>query len=639
MRCCGWFARWSALRQSSVVRRVGGSSSSAEGYAQLPGEAWGLDDRTMIRFVQETQISVPGDGGNRFAERARFVTGPGREAWLQWRAGVLADFHRRIRTEVIAARSDAQLYLAPTNMFDMPELERELRPGLPSRGKIDQALLAVGIRPEAYRNEPGIVLLRQQRLSPPGSLAAQAIDLETNRSTEWDAAVRDEPTTGSLFFHEPQRTRLASFDAKSPFGKDKTYTWLVSQFSPSEDQNRRRFIHSLATLDSQAMFDGGWLLPLGQEGAIGDLVGAYRRLPAARFETLPGTIQPLTVRTLHTDRFTYAYLVNDSPWHVRATTQMAGPAPPPEELGGQHQMGFQGGWSVEMNPYDLVVVRFAAPDVKLLAPQISVPAEVKTALATHIGDLRERHARLVSPPPLAVLNNPGFELPAVNGGAPGWNWTNTVGTEVSLDTKSPRAGRQCLRMKTSGPVVTLRSEAFAVSQTGRLAISVWLKTQANGNQPSVRLALESAADGRQFYRNAPLGAGTNVPIPGQWKQIIFAIDDLPPDAPSQLRFRVDLSNPGELWIDDVLLYDLVFNDGEKIQLSKIIALADFQLSSDRLGDCLHELEGYWPQLLNAQAPLGPQPVANNPVGPPPKEAPEKSATKPALGRLKELWKF
>ncbi len=314
---------------------------SADGYAQLPGEAWGLDDRTMIRFGQETQISIPGTGAQRFADRARFVAGPGRSAWLQWRAGVVADFHRRIRTELAATRADARLYLAPTNLFDISELQRELRPGLPSRGKIEQALLAVGIRPDLYRGDPGIVLLREQRILPPGALASQAIDLETNRSNDWNAALRDEPEAGSLFFHDPQRIRLASFDAKSPFGKDKTYTWLVSQFSPSQQENRRRFVHSLATLDSQAMFDGGWLLPLGQEAALGDLVAAYRRLPAARFSTLPDTIQPITVRTLRTERRTYAYVVNDSPWTVRLSLQVEGDSTsPPEELGGQHRMDF-----------------------------------------------------------------------------------------------------------------------------------------------------------------------------------------------------------------------------------------------------------------------------------------------------------
>ena len=41
-------------------------------------------------------------------------------------------------------------------------------------------------------------------------------------------------------------------------------------------------MHSLATLDSQELFDGGWLLPMGQEAAMTDLVAVYRQLPARR---------------------------------------------------------------------------------------------------------------------------------------------------------------------------------------------------------------------------------------------------------------------------------------------------------------------------------------------------------------------
>ena len=106
-------------------------------------------------------------------------------------------------------------------MLDIPELRRQLRPGLPSRGRIDDALLAVGIRTDAYRNETGIVLLRPQRITGSGPFASQAIDIETNRSSDWDAAILGQQTPGSLFYHEPRPCRLASFDAKSPFGKDK----------------------------------------------------------------------------------------------------------------------------------------------------------------------------------------------------------------------------------------------------------------------------------------------------------------------------------------------------------------------------------------------------------------------------------
>ncbi|NQT15053.1 MAG: family 10 glycosylhydrolase, partial [Planctomycetes bacterium] len=55
---------------------------SAQGYAQLPGPNWGMDDVTIARFEQETQIRVPGEGPGRFAERAAFLASQCPRQWL-----------------------------------------------------------------------------------------------------------------------------------------------------------------------------------------------------------------------------------------------------------------------------------------------------------------------------------------------------------------------------------------------------------------------------------------------------------------------------------------------------------------------------------------------------------------------------
>src|SRR5262249_40460445 len=159
----------------------------------------------------------------------------------------------------------------------------------------------LGIRTPAYREHDDVVLLRPQHIKPPtGHLASQAADLEINLAPEMDRLFAASPATGSLFFHQPQKARLASFDAKSPFWQSNTYAWLVSQMSPSGDRNRRRLIHSLATLDAQVMFDGGWLLSLGQEDSLKEILSVYRQLPTGQFETASGEFQP-TIRTLTRD--------------------------------------------------------------------------------------------------------------------------------------------------------------------------------------------------------------------------------------------------------------------------------------------------------------------------------------------------
>ncbi len=107
---------------------------SADGYTQLPGIKWALDDDTVARFEHDTGMHVPGDGPARFAQRGEFFsdpqheTSPQRQAWLTWRARVLTEFYRRVQAELTATRRDAVLYLAPTNLFDAPEAKVSLRP-------------------------------------------------------------------------------------------------------------------------------------------------------------------------------------------------------------------------------------------------------------------------------------------------------------------------------------------------------------------------------------------------------------------------------------------------------------------------------------------------------------------------------
>ncbi len=350
---------------------------SADSFTQLPGELWGLDDATIARFQKETGVELPGAGEARFAQRAQFLSDPSqakaRDAWLNWRGEVLAHFYRQVRNELISARRDATLYLAATNLFDSPDAQRRLRPTLPPPARVDDVLLSLGIRQDLLREEQGLTLLRPQRLQPPGPVTVHAVDIELNHASDFDAALRTQNSPGVLFLHEPQRIRLASFDTKGPTGKEKTNLSLMSEFSPADRRNRQRFVHALVSLDPVAMFDGGWLMPLGEEESLADIVAAYRRLPTGKFETLTEPASLVTIRQLATRSSTYAYLVNDSDWPV--TVQMHLDMPPGcrvQELSGRRRLPAPSGeaWTVSLEPFDLVAVRFSSPDVHVSEPQL-----------------------------------------------------------------------------------------------------------------------------------------------------------------------------------------------------------------------------------------------------------------------------
>ncbi len=126
-----------------------------------------------------------------------------------------------------------------------------------------------------------------------------------------------------------------------------------------------------------------------------------------------------------------------------------------------------------------------------------------------------------------------------------------------------------------------------------------------------------------FYRKAIVGKGGGKPIPDEWFRFVYPINDLPAEGRSELRVRFDLLGPGEVCIDDVTLYDLKFEDAERVALTKLIALADAKLQSKKLADCARLLDGYWPHFLLAHVPFTEKelPIARRPepVVDPPKK--------------------
>jgi hypothetical protein len=611
----------------------------------LPGPDWGMDDATIERFQQYANLQVPGKGPTRFAQRAQFLRSePQRRLWLQWRAAEVHHFYRSLQAELAGSRPGSRLYLAGAGALDGAALESDLRPALPRTMTTAEALLRAGIDTQLYKDNEGLVLLRPERITPGGRLSAQALDLEAGQMPDADACFRGASTPGSLFVHRPQQVRVESFDELSPF--QPSYTWLVAQPVPSGWQNRQRFVRSLAALDSQAMFDGGWLLPLGQEEAIRHLVAAYRSLPAIRFQRADdggaGATQPVTFRyATHAGR-TYAYVVNDSPLGITAWVRLSAAAGCQlEELTGRRQVAplkldAQGTyWQVELQPYDLVAVQLSAPGVKFFDPRVSFPATLKAALGQRIRQLGIRAASLRVPPPLDVLSNAGFENPpAVGGQLPGWVTTQQPGVTIQLDQTQTHGGSQSVRMTSDGAWACLVSQPLEPPETGRLWMSVWLRVADAAAQPALQLALEGKLDGQRYYRHAPVGlvpAGSQegAPIGTDWTQYVFQVDDLPLEGLSQLYVRLDLRGPGEVWVDDVELFDLAFSANERKELNKLITLANVTLEEDRLGDCLRLLDGYWPRFLDQYVPLPPGgspnlsdappvEIANPPSQPPPK---------------------
>ena len=489
---------------------------SAYGYAQLPGPEWGMDDATIARFSATCGCRCRATGPGRFAARAAFLTSQDhRPLWLQWRAD-------QLHVSIVASRRPWPWPAPmPRSIWPAPicSRARKSRPNSAPRFPRQHSGRFAPFhrhRLAAVSARPALVLLRPERIVPCHRLNAQAVDLEIDQMPEADRLFGGAVRPGSLFFHQPQEARIPSFDEQSPFRP--SFTWLVAQPTPSAAQNRRRFVHSLATMDSQLMVDGGWLLSMGQEEALRNLVAAYRRLPAVRFHSAgqssgEAASQPATFRFATYEGRTYMYAVNDAPFPITARVGIeAAPGCQLQELtglrhGGSLKQDADGlSWLVELGPHDLVAARLSQPDARLVNPQISLPGGVEPALAAYIRRLGARAIALRTPLPLAVLENPDFrKAPTAAEPIPDWAISNRLGVTVQLDKKQKHGNNPAVRIASNGPVACLVSRSFEPPATGRLSMSVWLLVSDANRQPPLRLALEGKLDGRDYYRFAALG--------------------------------------------------------------------------------------------------------------------------------------
>jgi hypothetical protein len=612
-------------------------------YVQLPGIVWGNDDQTIARFQADTRAQVPGEGDTRFQERAAFFMdkeNPGRAAWLKWRSDKLTEFYRAIQRDVSRANLDAKLYLAAAELLASEPIRQELHPRLPFRPNFSDAMLQHGVNVAELNGQPGVVVLRPERLKPLTELAEQAVNLQLRSATGIDALFKGQPS-GSLTHHEPMTLALPSFDAVSPFGPANTRTWLAAHISPNAIHNRARFVSSIAALDSQILVDGGRMLPLGQEESIRRMVETYRMLPAAPFETVTpkspaAQVSPITLRKLTRAGRTYFYIVNDASWPVDVQVELDLPAGASlQRFGSQTPADpiIEGGsrfWKVQLEAYDLAAGYVNAPNAGFVDWSARFDKAIKEELNERVHQVKSRVNGLGKRTSLNVIPNADFEQVDEDGRAAEWEYpAERAGAIVEVDAKQPFNGRHALHMQVTGKqVASARSQPFEPPKTGRISVLVWARTRDAAKQPSLRLAID---DGQTYYRFAPLGLGEGVEkLSTKWERpYLFHLDELPATGIKQLMVRFDLMGKGEVWIDAVQVFDLYFFKPERTELRKNVATAHFDLLADRIVDCEQFLKGYWPRFVIEHVPPPRVAVVDRPV-------PIRDATQPTEER-REGW--
>jgi uncharacterized lipoprotein YddW (UPF0748 family) len=606
---------------------------SGNGFAVVPGLEWGIDDMTIARFERDTGIEIPSNERSRFSNRQALLQADHAEAWRSWRAANVTNFYRQLSAVVQSNNPRRRLLLTTEELFTTPQLAERFRPKLTGSPRIDRALVDVGIDRSQLAHLPGLVVCPTRYEEPMNPLVDQAIEMSISEAFAAAARPRTPSTiTAATIYHPPRRVRMDSFDTKSPF---ESTTRLVVQSSADAARSRRPYVAALRGQVPDVLLDGGQLLPLGQEDSIRQLRRLMRDLPtddAPRIER----DKNVTVQSYESLRGTVCVVVNECPWPsevelaldvpVQVTARSLTESFAPESSLGRLEF-FPGTqkWSLKLAAYDVAAVRFPTMGVRVEGVVATIGEEGHRELAEWLADLRGRDRTAIQT--YGGLVNPGFE-PAGDGRLSGWRLaSNSTHASADLDANSPQEGASSLALRNAAAneVAALESDSFATPPTGQLVMTVFVRSEHVEPGTELHLVFETEGDATPYRREAFLGGNRPgaIPLGPDWNYFAFRSEDLPLDSRGQMRVKFELAGAGNVRIDNVQLYDLLFPlpfyehaQQQRLRLVQLIYAADKAQEKGDLAECVELLEGYWPRFLTAYTPMVQPAIAQRPANQP-----------------------
>jgi len=606
-----------------VVRELAGRLQGAEavdglalvlphdGWMHLPGTAWGLDDATFSRFLAEVGGQEPATGGERFARRAALVEGPLREQWLEWRAESMARFHSRLAAVLTEHEPRWSLHLVPTSLFAEGELASRFRPSLATEPADADLLREIGLVPARITADRRIVFVSPHVHAAADSLLDRCIVDNANHSLPVARGVACAARRGVIAIEQSLPLPIDHIVPHGPFGGVAAAADVAAIHAVAEGPARGRSLaESLVTSDVEVVFDMG-LLYGRVEPTFDRCLQAFAALPAGGLELAESLAAPLVVRSRRDEGRTIVSVANAGPAPCRAGLALAGsPSAVVDAVDGTRlPLDPSGGATVPLRPWEIRTLVLDG-GVSVRGSRVEFDDDVRAAIAARLADLNRRRAVLETPRPLDVLDNPGFELAgpggaaadagdrAPGGGVGGWELVEASRGKVSFVPGVNGAAGRGIGFSSVNGLSTVRSNPFPPPATGRVSVAVWLRIAEGDPQPPLRLALEGMQEGSEYYRFAPVGglAGGKPLTPG-WSQFVLQVDDLPAHGLESLRVRFDLLGPGTVEIDGVRVFDLAFDESQRVQLSRRLTVMEQRLMASDLGSCLVELDTYWPRFL------------------------------------------
>lgn len=618
---------------------------SRDGWLHTPGVASGLDDVTFARFAASfpEPIDVE-EGEGRFAARARLVEGPLRSAWLTWRCREIAAFHARLAADLAAIDDRWRLHLVPTTLFvDDTDRGDEAAEGEVATDIVRECGLDPGAVPRAAADK--VVFVSPHLYCASGDFRDHAACSLANRAPAVAAAAARAVRRGAVIVGRPLALDLGGVVPHGPFGTA-TLAGPVEVRPIVADDGP--LAESLAGCDAEVVFDARVIEGLDS----GDGRRAWESLPPAPCDVSVPAVGPVVIRGHRDAGLTRLMLVNPVPVPVRANLTLGSrPSAVVDAVGNA---------TLPVDAAGTLAVPLAARGVRTLLldggglvthATLSYPDDAVRDVAGRVDMLRRRWAVLETAVPLDVLDNPGFELGAID--TPGRPASSIAGWEVV----EPRRGGLAVVAGAGGAaspgrglafsslngLATLRSNPFEPPRTGRISVAAWLRVTGDV-QPPLRMAVEGVQGDHEFYRFAAVGglAGGR-PLTADWAQYVLQVDELPATGLDSLRVRFDLLGPGRVEIDDIRVFSLAFDESQRARIGAAVSMLAQRAESGDVGGCLAAFDGYWPAFLEVHVSdtvvEAAERRARETSGPrePPRTPPGRQASGSLFDRVRSWW--
>ena len=643
-----------AVQRYSGFSSMGGVSLMCRpnSWTMLPGRRYGYDRKTIGRFLtslpQPPESSEPAQGDQNLIHH---VLGDFREQWVQWRSDQMSDFYLRLSTVIKTGLPEGRLLIAPINLHKNAEVASALSPNLHSSVDVAPLLQRLGLDPGRLEESESIVLLNPQPLPSTTSLPDARIGRQTNELASFHSFFQSaKRETGTLFYQDGTWAHFAQLQNLSPFDNQVGRLIRRQQLTPAGTFSRQPMARALHRLDSSLLIDASNSLSMGPSNNTDNFTRVFSMLPREKFSEVPLRTDhstdsantgnsvarancPIAVRTLETAGSTFLYCVNDSPWptqvniHLGVSTQEPkmhltssdnGRIPQAEQgpertfqpftadmpWNSLPERGGDRGISIELPPYEVWGGTFKSNAVEVSHFDIELPKsgeKIHGVLRKKIYQLQAKLNLATSADSVDVLLNQSFESEG-RGSLDGWEWDDQSNEQISLEQDEGYESIASLRMKTGGESVWMRSNRFAPPKTGRLSVTVWIKSVI-AEQPPLRLAIEGQTRSSTYYRFGAIGAlapdsGVNQ-IDNQWRRFAVHFDDLPAEELIDLRVGFDLMGAGEVLIDNVRVYDRWLDDKDTTAMTQLLASAVELLSRpDGFESCRRIVEGHWARFLD-----------------------------------------